>query len=253
MNSRLLTCSTTLMLVLALGAAAWLPVSLAFVSSSSKIGAPVHTPRGKRMFAVLPSDMIASGSDLIALSSVLQPPEFIADFVGNFDVEDNLIPTVLSSYALVTISDMIPFLPCQPLAVALGAKLGFSWAYPITLAGQTTAGVLAFSLARRAADTELAQEYLDSLDEEAMEKFREFQLTTSSETQDERTLLVALIGLRLAPFVPFSAGNYLLGGTTAVPLSLFFVATLVGSLLSNFLSTSVGAGGAIFFQSNPVL
>ena len=58
--------------------------------------------------------------------------------------------------------------------------------------------------------------------------------------------LLALIGLRLAPFFPFSAGNYLLGGTTSVPLRSFLAATLLGCLLSNFVSVSLGAaaGGA---------
>jgi uncharacterized membrane protein YdjX (TVP38/TMEM64 family) len=252
-TSRLGLMSTTCSLLMALAAVAWLPdVAVAFVSPTVRKGAT--TTRG--MFAMFPTDLVASGSDIVALSSStmmsLQPPDFLADFVSNFDVENNLIPTVLSSYALVTFSDMVPFVPCQPLAVALGAKLGFTWAFPITLAGQTTAGVFAFNLGRRAADTELVQGYLESLDEEALEKFREFQSKTSSETQDDRTLLLALIGLRITPFFPFSAGNYLLGGTTSVPLNLFCVATLVGCLLSNFLSTSVGAGGAMLLLTNPV-
>jgi len=84
------------------------------------------------------------------------------------------------------------------------------------------------------------------LDPDAMAKFEEFRKQTSREEQDDRTILLGLVGLRLAPFFPFSAGNYLLGGGTAVPLSLFAVATFFGCLLSNLLSTSVGAGGAAF-------
>jgi uncharacterized membrane protein YdjX (TVP38/TMEM64 family) len=71
---------------------------------------------------------------------------------------------------------------------------------------------------------------------------------TSSDEQDDRTILLTLAGLRLAPFFPFSAGNYLLGGTTAVPLSLFAIATFLGCLLSNFVSTTVGAGGTMILQ-----
>lgn len=158
---------------------------------------------------------------------------------------NNPLYSILGSYLLVTASDMVPFVPCQPLAIALGAKLGFPLAFPITSAGQTTAGVLAFTLARRAVDKEKIRDYAAKLEPEALAKFEEFQrLSAGGTKQDDRNVLLALIGLRLAPFFPFSAGNYLLGSATAVPLSLFTLATLFGCLLSNFISTSIGAGGA---------
>lgn len=168
----------------------------------------------------------------------------------NPNVDDHPFATILGSYLLVTAADMVPFVPCQPLAIALGSKLGFSLAFPITSAGQTTAGVLAFSAARRAADSDLVREASGRLDPEALVKFDEFRRQTSREERDDGSILLGLIGLRLAPFFPFSAENYLLGGGTAVPLSLFTVATLFGCLISNLFSTSLGAGGAAIILSH---
>jgi uncharacterized membrane protein YdjX (TVP38/TMEM64 family) len=196
------------------------------------------------------SSLLALPTDMLSL--VPDAPSFVTQLLSNFDVDTHPIATVLGSYLLVTASDMVPFVPCQPLAVALGAKLGVVWAFPITAAGQTTAGLLAFSAARRAADSDLVRDAGDTkLDSETRAKLQEFRKMTSSDEQDDRTILLTLMGLRLAPFFPFSAGNYLLGGTTAVPLSLFAVATLLGCLLSNFVSTTLGAGGAMLLQQGP--
>ena len=148
---------------------------------------------------------------------------------------------------------MVPLVPCQPLAIALGAKLGFAAAFPITALGQTTAGVLAFASARRASESlafgdEDGAAAANDLAEDVLLKLQELRAMTTAEEQGEQKILLALIGLRLAPFFPFSAGNYLLGGTTSVPLRLFVVATLFGCLLSNFLSVSIGAAaGDVMF------
>ncbi|CAJ1960442.1 unnamed protein product [Cylindrotheca closterium] len=161
--------------------------------------------------------------------------------------------TAVTSYFIVTASDMIPFVPCQPIAIALGAKLGFSVAFPITLLGQTTAGVLAFSGARKAADSDTAQKVATSkLPQEALEKLDELRNMTDAAKQGDGKILLALIGLRLAPFFPFSAGNYVLGSTTSVPLRLFIVATLLGCIASNLLSVGIGAGGAMMITSENV-
>jgi uncharacterized membrane protein YdjX (TVP38/TMEM64 family) len=188
------------------------------------------------------SQRILSSSRLNAAS-----PEDILALLG--DPVEHPVSTLVGSYLLVTASDMIPFVPCQPLAMALGAKLGFAYAFPVTLAGQTTAGLLAFFIARQASDSSIVQQkLLQTLDHKTLEKFQDFKDQTSGEDeQDSKTILLGLIGLRLAPFFPFSAGNYLLGGATAVPYSLFGIATVFGCCLSNLLSTSVGAGGAMLW------
>lgn len=142
----------------------------------------------------------------------------------------------------------MPFVPCQPLAITLGAKLG-PWAFPICVIGQTLAGVLAFRSARVVADADRVQDVLDNLGDGAYDKFQEFRRFTagdggrSEDEEIEGKVLLALIGLRLAPFFPFSAGNYLLGGATGVGVRPFFLATLIGCVLSNFVSVSVGMGG----------
>ena len=53
---------------------------------------------------------------------------------------------------------------------------------------------------------------------------------------EEGRVLMALIGLRLTPFFPFSTGNYLLGGATGVGLRPFLIATVMGCTLSNFVT-----------------
>ena len=174
-------------------------------------------------------------------------PSFFNDLLANLDLSQHPVTTLLASYCLVTAADMVPFVPCQPLAIALGAKLGFALAFPITAIGQTTAGILAFSAARKASDTDLARKALE-LNPEAVQKLEELRTLTSAEEQGDGKVLLALIGLRLAPFFPFSAGNYLLGGTTAVPLRLYVLATLMGCIASNFLSVTIGAGGAMIFS-----
>lgn len=187
---------------------------------------------------LLPSSAVGDLPIMQASSSV---SGFYDDLLSGFD---GSLPSILASYCLVTAADMVPFVPCQPLAAALGAKLGFALAFPIAAVGQTTAGVLAFTAARRASNSPAAQEALISAklsSPEAAERLLELRRMTATEEQGETKILLALIGLRLAPFFPFSAGNYLLGGTTSVPLRLFLVATLLGCLLSNFVSVSVGA------------
>jgi len=201
------------------------------------------------------------------LTTTYDTPPLLNNLLSNFDIKQHPITTILTSYFLVTACDMIPFVPCQPLAIALGAKFGFSIAFPITSLGQCTAGILAFTYARQLSnnvindntsdkDSEEEEDttiYTKKLSPEALQKLQEFRTLTSTEEQGNIKILVALIGLRLAPFFPFSAGNYLLGGTTSVPLTLFGLATLFGCLLSNFLSVSLGsAGGALLLSSNVV-
>jgi uncharacterized membrane protein YdjX (TVP38/TMEM64 family) len=106
--------------------------------------------------------------------------------------------------------------------MALGSHLGV-WAFPICVLGQTLAGLLAFASARTAADSDRVQHVLDSLGTQAESKFNEFrQLGTGEERTVLLALILALIGLRLAPFFPFSAGNYLLGGGHSRPNTTFF-------------------------------
>lgn len=182
--------------------------------------------------------------------------EILPDAVSSAAVLFTTIPdpvTFLSTILLVTASDMMPFVPCQPLAITLGAKLGL-WAFPICVFGQTLAGVLAFRSARALADADGIQDVLDNLGNGAFEKFQEFRRITAgggaqSEEEMEGKVLLALIGLRLAPFFPFSAGNYLLGGATGVGVRPFFLATLIGCVLSNFVSVSVGMGGMELLKS----
>lgn len=192
------------------------------------------------------------GGGIDQIITSFNAPPIIDNILSTYDITQHPLITILASYFLVTAADTVPFLPCQPLAIALGAKLGWV-AFPITVIGQTTAGVLAFTAARQAVSNSVISEEdamsKTKLSPEAMQKLQEFRKMTvaTEEGQSDTKMLLTLIGLRLAPFFPFSAGNYLLGGATLVPLRLFFVATLFGCVLSNFVSVSVGAAGATIF------
>jgi len=196
---------------------------------------------------IFASTMMVAQQALPPIRTSFVELQYLFPHVSNFDTSSICstipsLPVFISSLLLVTASDMVPFVPCQPLAMTMGAALGV-WAYPICITGQTTAGVLAFLVSRKASDSTQVQQVLEGLaSSEARDKFEEFkQLGT---TEEESKVLLTLIGLRLAPFFPFSAGNYLLGGGTSVGLRPFFLATLLGCLLNNILSVSVGIGGS---------
>jgi len=150
----------------------------------------------------------------------------------------------LTTVALVTANDVVPFIPCQPLVVAVASQLGV-WAYPLCVTGQTLAGLIAFASARTAAQSTMVQNKAADLlkdNPKALEKFRAFQNVGSNSS--ERTVFLALLGLRVTPIFPFSIGNYLLGSATRIGYRPFVVATFLGCCISQSLSVSVGMGGA---------
>lgn len=137
--------------------------------------------------------------------------------------------------------------------------------------GQTLAGIIAFQSSRKLSDTDQIKQVLDSLNEDGNQQFQKFRNEIlggggggdgddgddgrresdtfgvddkNTKVVDERTVFFALVGLRLAPFFPFSAGNYLLGGATNVGIRPFVLATILGCLASNALSVLLGMGGA---------
>jgi len=210
---------------------------------------------------------MVTGFDFTAGAHIMQSPlsltlpnvDTIVNYVDMKMASDSApsLPKVISTIALVTASDMVPFIPCQPLAISLGSQMGI-YALPICVIGQTSAGMLAFRAARIASDSKELQRVLDSLDDKARQEFESFRKLgstdvtddkdTESQFQKESKVLLALIGLRLAPFFPFSAGNYLLGGATGVSIRPFFIATIFGCILSNILSIGVGMGGSELFD-----
>lgn len=212
-----------------------------FHATIMQSASPVLQESSLSTVRLLPSSIITQLNNNYVFSGVLSQMEY----------SQHPVATIIFSYCIVTAADMVPFVPCQPLAIALGAKLGFGLAFPIAALGQTTAGILAFCTARKAAKTDFAKKAASAnLSPEALAKLQEFRSLTAAEEQGDERVLLALIGLRLAPFFPFSAGNYLLGGTTSVPFPLFVIATLIGCIASNFLSVTIGTGGAMLFSSS---
>ena len=153
-----------------------------------------------RLFNDIPtanSIFIATTNDAIEqsqLTTTYDTSPLLNNLLSNFDIKQHPITTTLTSYCLVTACDMIPFVPCQPFAIALGAKLGFGIAFPITSLGQCTAGILAFTSARQLSNNvinksdedseeEETMMYTDKLSPEALQKLQEFRSLTSTEEQ----------------------------------------------------------------------
>eukprot|EP00533_Pseudo-nitzschia_delicatissima_P002658 CAMPEP_0116086026 /NCGR_PEP_ID=MMETSP0327-20121206/4633_1 /TAXON_ID=44447 /ORGANISM="Pseudo-nitzschia delicatissima, Strain B596" /LENGTH=283 /DNA_ID=CAMNT_0003577045 /DNA_START=27 /DNA_END=878 /DNA_ORIENTATION=- len=199
-------------------------------------------------------DALTLASDTVSKVFEILASAKNSDFEPIFDNPFALISTI----ALVTGTDMIPSVPFQPLAMSLGAKYG-ACAFPVCVAGQTLAAVLAFQSSRKVSDSKEVQKVLESLGEEGqvgLHKFNTESLlgdgdsdkseTAKSAFEKERTVFFALVGLRQLPFFPF---NYLLGAATDVGLRPFVLATILTCMFSNAVSILMGMGGAELFMN----
>lgn len=150
---------------------------------------------------------------------------------------------------LVTLSDMIPFVPCQPIAVALGSTIGWI-ALPICAAGQLLAALFSFIIARKSTESTAAQNAFDTLPPNAkkiLERIKNTEPNDVGEPDNSLQTFATLIALRFSPF-PFSAGNYVIGSLTNVGLRSFGFATAIGCIMSNFASVGVGVQGMAFIS-----
>ena len=194
-------------------------------------------------------DALALASDTVSKVSEILASAKNSDFEPIFDNPFALISTI----ALVTGTDMIPSIPFQPLAMSLGAKYG-ACAFPVCVAGQTLAAVLAFQSSRKVSGSKEVQKVLESLGEEGqvgLHKFNTESLLGDGDSDEsafekERTVFFALVGLRQLPFFPF---NYLLGAATDVGLRPFVLATILTCMFSNAVSILMGMGGAELFMN----
>lgn len=172
------------------------------------------------------------------------------------------IETVPLWWAVLTISEMVPLLPTQPMALTSGIAFGAAKGTAVVFAANVAAATLAFlaakgfgrALAERVVEEETggggdeagssgaaAEDDDDEKKKNAFrEKWRALQLRLAASGPVEQTGLVALF--RLTPH-PFSASNYLFGLTDSIRLAPYVVGTAVGVAPWAALYSCIGAYG----------
>ncbi|KAI8465569.1 MAG: snare associated Golgi protein-domain-containing protein [Monoraphidium minutum] len=123
----------------------------------------------------------------------------------------------------VSLAEMVPLLPTQPLSLASGLLFGAKQGAALMLLGCTLAGLGAFTIARGGGGMGSTWAAV----ERAIESGGFFKQVTA----------IAL--LRLTPVVPYSATNYLLG-LTPVQAPAFLIGTLAGMSVWAVLYASLG-------------
>ena len=171
------------------------------------------------------------------------------------------IETVPLWWAVLTISEMVPLLPTQPMALTSGIAFGAAKGTAVVFAANVTAATLAFLAAKgfgRALAERVVEEETGGGGDEAgssaaenekddekkknafREKWRALQLRLAASGPVEQTGLVALF--RLTPH-PFSASNYLFGLTDSIRFAPYVVGTAVGAAPWAALYSCIGAYG----------
>lgn len=145
----------------------------------------------------------------------------------------------------VSLAEMIPLFPTQPLSLAGGLLFGATYGGALVLLGTSIAGVAAFTVSRTVGK-DFAQRVINSEMGEAEEgasgnliKAQLQRVNTAIESGGFWQQYAAIAILRLTPVVPFSAGNYLLG-LTPLPYAPFVAGSLTGMAVWSFLYASVG-------------
>ena len=119
--------------------------------------------------------------------------------------------------------------PASVVSIAAGVLFGFATGLIIVMAGALASAVVAFGLARM-------------LGRAAVERVTSRRLRQVDALLRSRGLL-AVIGMRLVPFVPFSTLNYLCG-LSAVRFRSYLLGTPVGILPAATVYVTLGAYGA---------
>ncbi|WP_236960318.1 TVP38/TMEM64 family protein [Methylobacterium durans] len=120
-------------------------------------------------------------------------------------------------------------IPCTPLTIAAGVAFGW-WSLPIVLAAATVGSVLAFVAGRT-----LLQDRVRAL----IARRPAMKATVEAVGEGGWQLLTLM---RLSPFVPFNAQNYVLG-ITDVRAGAFLVSTLLGMLPGTVVCVYLGVIG----------
>lgn len=134
-----------------------------------------------------------------------------------------------AAFALLYAAFTLVPAPATVLSIAAGVLFGLPVGFAATMVGAVTGAMVAFGLSRglgRSAVTRIGNERLTWLDERL-----------------RRRGLLAVIGIRLVPVIPFPALNYACG-LTGIGARDYLLGTTVGIVPSAAAYTTIGAYGA---------
>jgi len=145
---------------------------------------------------------------------------------------------------IVALSDTIPFLPTQPIAILAGIIFGFKFGLPAVIIGQAMATIFALLFGREVlAKSEWSVfDSTEPTDNNKMMKVLD-ELTVGLNTGDFKTVFGTIVLARQSPVMPFSLGNYFIGAATEAPLVPVITGTIVGCLPINVALVGAGVGG----------
>ncbi|WP_245516747.1 TVP38/TMEM64 family protein, partial [Methylobacterium segetis] len=133
------------------------------------------------------------------------------------------------AFAALFVVATLLVVPCTPLTIAAGVAFGW-WSLPIVLAAATLGSVLAFAAGRT-----LLQDRVRAL----IERRPAMKATVEAVGEGGWQLLTLM---RLSPFVPFNAQNYILAITDVRP-GAFLVSTILGMLPGTLVCVYLGVIG----------
>ncbi len=160
----------------------------------------------------------------------------------------------LAFIATVAIAESIPLMPTQPLSLASGLLFGTQKGAACMLIGTTLASLIAFTIARgvgrplaeRILRHEMKGVEVDSEGTRVASGTKGFsvqaKLMEATEAIENGTFnqqFFAVFVLRMTPFIPFSASNYMLG-LSPLPLTPYVSGTVAGMFFWSFIYASFG-------------
>jgi uncharacterized membrane protein YdjX (TVP38/TMEM64 family) len=140
----------------------------------------------------------------------------------------------------VSISDVVPLLPTQPISVIAGALFGFPTALIAVVIGQTVATTFALLVGRQILSQK--PEWMERFGGNSP-KMQKALVDLGLNSDDPMTVFRTIFVARQSPVLPFSLGNYLVGAATTAPLLPTVCGTVLGCLPLNCVWVGAGAGG----------
>lgn len=166
---------------------------------------------------------------------VLVTAVVVSAFVGLPDVEslrrDSTAtgPVAPAFFVLLFAAMTLAPLPKNVLVTAAGLLFGFVWGIAIALAGAMLGAMTAFALGR-------------VLGRDAVERVAGARVVRADELM-RRNGLLAVIGARMAPVVPFTGINYA-AGLTAIRTRDYVIGTAIGIIPGTIAYAALGAYGS---------
>ena len=145
----------------------------------------------------------------------------------------------------VTLADIIPLVPTQPISIVAGALFGLKLGLPAVVFGQAVATSFALLFGRYVlanSEWNVFEQAGEGKDRSKLAKVLD-ELTSGLNSDDPRAVFLTILLARQSPVLPFSLGNYFIGAATQAPILPALAGTLVGCLPLNLIWVGAGAGG----------